>query len=81
MTLNLFYSLIEISCWKILWSIFSVILKDLSWEKFTSIEGRHLIMIVMNLVIALTILATLLVVHSLIGSGFAEFASGFSPAL
>ena len=38
-------------------------------------------MIVMNLVIALTILATLLVVHSLIGSGFAEFASGFSPAV
>ena len=35
----------------------------------------------MNLVITLTMLATPLVVHSLVGSGFAGFVSGLSPVV
>ncbi len=79
MTLNLFKSMIEIASWKIVWAILSVMLKALSWGKTTEIEGNYLTLIVMNFVISLCMIATPLVVRSIVGVGFTAFTSSLTP--
>lgn len=76
-TANLFRGLIEVACWKIVWAILGVMLASLSFGKMYLIEGSYPTVIVMNLVIAIAMLATPLLVRSLMGSGI----QGASPLL
>lgn len=68
-TVNLFRGLIEVACWKIVWAILGVMLASLSFGQMYYLEGAYVVVIVMNVVIAIGIIATPLLVHSLVGSG------------
>lgn len=76
-TANLFRGLIEVACWKIVWAILGVMLASLSFGEMYMIEGSYPTVIVMNLVIAIAMLGTPLLVRSLVGSGI----QGASPLL
>lgn len=77
LTVNLFRSLIEVASWKIVWSVLSVMLSALPYGNAYMADGNYLTVIVLNFVIALCMLGTPLVVHSLVGSGL----SGMTGAL
>ncbi len=79
MTINLFKSMIEIASWKVVWAILSVVLKSLSWADVFKLEGHYLTLIVANFVIALCMVATPLVVRSIVGTGFTAFTSSLTP--
>ena len=79
MTLNLFRGMVEIASWKVVWAILSLILKTLPWGKTIALEGNYLTLIVINFVIALSMMATPMVVRSLVGSGFTAFTSTLTP--
>ena len=79
MTVNLFRGMAEIASWKVVWSILSLILKTLPWGRTMALEGNYLTLIVINFVIALSMLATPLVVRSIVGSGFTAFTSSLTP--
>ncbi len=79
MTVNLFRSMVEIASWKIVWAILSLILKTLPWGETIAIKGNYLTLIVMNFVVALSMVATPIVVRSLVGSGFTAFTSSLTP--
>jgi hypothetical protein len=68
-TINLFKGLIEVASYKIVWAILSAMLTSLAFGQAYQADGGYLTVIVLNFVIALALLATPLLVHSLIGSG------------
>lgn len=68
-TANLYRGLIEVACWKILWAIMSAMLTSLSFGNIYRTDGSYLTLIVMNFVIAIALLFTPKVMHSLIGEG------------
>jgi hypothetical protein len=74
---NLFRSMCEVASWKICWAILSAMLTALSFGDIYRTEGAYLTLIVMNFVIAVAMLATPMMVHSLIGNGVA----GMAPAI
>ena len=76
-TTNLFRGMIEIACWKIVWAILGVMLASLSFGQMYLVEGSYITVIVMNVVIAIAMLATPLFVRSIVGSG----AQALSPML
>ena len=80
MTMGLFRSLAEIASWKIVWAVLSLMLKALPFGQMW-IEGGWITQVFMCLTISLCMLATPLVVKSLVGSGLTSFASGLSPAV
>jgi hypothetical protein len=68
-TVNLFKGLIEVACWKIVWAILGVMLASLSFGEMYKVEGSYVTVIVMNFVIAIAMIATPLIVRSLVNSG------------
>lgn len=76
-TANLFKGLIEVACWKIVWAILGVMLASLSFGEMYKVEGSYVTVIVMNFVIAIAMIATPLIVRSLVNSG----AHAASPML
>jgi hypothetical protein len=76
-TANLFRSMCEVASWKICWAILSAMLTALSFGNVYQTEGSYITLIVMNFVIAVAMLATPLMVRSIIGHGVA----GMAPAL
>lgn len=71
---NLFRSLIEVACWKIVWAIFGVILASLSFGEMYRVEGSYVTVIVMNVVVAFSILSTPIMVRGLMGAGIQSTA-------
>ena len=68
-TANLYRGLIEVACWKILWSIMSAMLTSISYGNIYQTEGSYLTLIVMNFIIAIALLFTPMIMRSLIGEG------------
>ena len=76
---TLFRSLFEIASWRIIWAILSAMLMALPFGQAYMADGNYLTVIVMNFVIAVSMLCTPLVVRSLVGSGLSGFLSSVGP--
>lgn len=74
-TVNLFKGMMEVASWKIVWAILGAMLTALSFGDAYQAEGNYLTLIVMNFVIAIAMLATPLMVKSLVGSGLQSMSS------
>jgi len=81
LTLNLFRSMIEVASWKIVWAVLSAMLAALPFGNAYMADGNYLTVIVLNFVIALCMLGTPLVVHSLVGSGLSGMSGALAPAV
>ena len=79
-TVNLFRGMCEVASWKIVWAILGAMLTALSFGEAYKAEGNYLTLIVMNFMIAVAMLATPLVVRSLVGSGLQSMSSTLGPA-
>lgn len=80
-TVNLFRSLTEVACWRIVWSVLSVMLKSLPFGTWYAMQGNYLTIAVLNFVIAICMIGTPFVVHSLVGSGLTSMTGGLSGAV
>ena len=69
LTKNLFRGLIEVASWKILWAVLSAMLASTSLANIYYVEGNHITLIVLNLVVAIAMLLTPLIVRSIMGEG------------
>ena len=78
-TLNLFKSMVEVASWKVIWAVLSAMLAALPFGNAYATSGNYLTVIVINFVIAISMLCTPLVVKSLVGSGFTAFADTLGP--
>lgn len=78
MTMGLFRSLIEIASWRVVWAVLSAILTALPFGQSYQVEGGYVTIAIINFVIAICMLGTPLVVHSLVGHGFASVAGTIS---
>jgi len=81
LTVNLFKSLIEVASWKIVWAVLSAMLTALPFGKAYLVDGNYLTVVVINLVIAIAMLGTPLVVRSLVGTGLSAMTSALGPAV
>jgi hypothetical protein len=81
-TRGLFQSLIEVSLWKIVWSCLSTLLWSMALSQINQPqeEINFLSAIVINLLLALSVLMTPQVVHSLISGGVSQLAGNLSMA-
>lgn len=79
-TLNLFRSLIEVASWNIVWAVLSAMLTALPFGNAYMADGNYLTVIILNVIIALAMIGTPLIVRSLIGSGLAAMAGSLGPA-
>jgi hypothetical protein len=79
-TANLFRGMVEVACWKIVWAILGAMLASLSFGEMYRSEGSYVELIVMNFVIAISMLATPMVVRSLVGSGLQSMSSTIGAA-
>jgi len=77
-TANLFRGMIEVACWKIVWAILGAMLLALNAGEMYRIEGSYITLVVMNFIIAIAMLATPMVVRSLVGSGLTAMAPAVS---
>lgn len=77
---NLFRAMCEVASWKIVWAILGAMLTALSFGEAYQAEGNYLTLIVMNFMIAVAMLATPMVVRSLVGSGLQSMSSTLGPA-
>jgi hypothetical protein len=66
---NVFKSMIEIASWKIVWAVLSAMMTSLAFGQAMSTDGNYLTVLLLNIVIALAMLGTPLVVKSLVGGG------------
>ncbi len=80
-TLNLFRSLIEVASWNVVWAVLSAMLTALPFGNAYMADGNYLTVIVLNLVIALAMLGTPLIVRSIIGSGLTAMTGSLGPAV
>lgn len=78
-TLNLFKSMIEVASWKVVWAVLSAMLSALPFGNAYATSGNYLTVIVLNFVIAISMLCTPMIVKSLVGSGFSAFADTLGP--
>ncbi|HPI39830.1 MAG TPA: hypothetical protein PLJ21_03450 [Pseudobdellovibrionaceae bacterium] len=74
-TVNLFKGMMEVASWKIVWAILGAMLTALSFGDAYKAEGNYLTLIVMNFIIAIAMLATPMMVRSLVGSGLQSMSS------
>jgi hypothetical protein len=74
-TINLFKGMMEVASWKIVWAVLGAMLTALSFGDAYKAEGNYLTLIVMNFVIAIAMLATPMMVKSLVGSGLQSMSS------
>ena len=79
-TVNLFRGMCEVASWKIVWAILGAMLATLSFGDAYRAEGNYLTLMVMNFIIAIAMLATPMVVRSLVGSGLHSMSSTLGPA-
>ncbi|MDZ4660415.1 MAG: hypothetical protein SGJ18_02220 [Pseudomonadota bacterium] len=79
-TKNLFRGMIEVASWKIVWAILGAMLASLSFGEMYRSEGSYVELIVMNFVIAIAMLATPMLVRSLINGGLTSMSSVIGPA-
>ena len=77
---NLFKGMIEVACWKIVWAILGAMLISLSFGDAYNREGSYIVIVVMNLVIAIAMLATPLLVKSIVNQGAQSMASGIGQS-
>lgn len=68
-TTNLFRGMIEVACWKIIWAILGVMLMSLSIGQMYQVEGSYITVMAMNIIIAVAMILTPILVHALVGSG------------
>lgn len=78
-TKNLYRSLIEVASWKIIWAVQSAMLTALSFGNIYRTEGSYITLMVLNLVIAIGMLFTPLIVKSLANEGVHSTAQAFGP--
>lgn len=79
-TKNLFKGMIEVASWKIIWAILGAMLASLSFGEMYRSEGSYVELIVMNFVIAIAMLATPMLVRSLVNGGLESMSSTIGPA-
>lgn len=79
-TANLFRSMCEVASWKICWAILSAMLTALSFGNIYQVDGSYITLIVMNFMIAVAMLATPMMVRSIVGHGVAAMAPAFGAA-
>lgn len=75
-TRNLFKGMIEVASWKIVWAILGAMISSLSFGNAFAVEGNYLVLIVMNFVIAATMLMTPKLVRSISEGGSHSISSG-----
>lgn len=78
-TLGLFKSLIEVACWPIVWAIFSVMLKSISFGNSEAATNSYLTLTVLNFVIAIALILTPFAIKGLVGGTFAAAATSLAP--
>ncbi len=79
-TKNLFIGMIEVSSWKIVWSILGAMLTALSFGDAYAAEGSYLTLVVMNFVIAAAMLMTPMIVRSISSGGVQSMSSKIGAA-
>lgn len=79
-TKNLFKGMVEVASWKIVWAILGAMLASLSFGDMYRSEGSYVELIVMNFVIAIAMLATPMLVRSLVNGGLESMSSTIGPA-
>ena len=79
-TANLFKGMIEVASWKIVWAILGAMLVSLNFGQAYQTEGSYLVLVVMNFVIAIAMLATPLLVKSLVNQGAQSMSQGLGQA-
>jgi hypothetical protein len=79
-TVNLFRSMMEIACWRVVWAVLSAMIKALPFGTWYAMDGNYLTLAVLNFVIAICMVGTPLVVHSLFSGSFTAMAGGLSGA-
>jgi hypothetical protein len=79
-TLNLFKSMLEIASWRVVWSVLSAMLKSLPFGTWYAMDGNYLTIAVLNFVIALCMIGTPLIVHSLVNGSFTAMTTGLTAA-
>lgn len=72
--INLFRSLIEVSSYKIIWAVLSVMIQSLAFGEAYAADGNYLTVIILNFVIAIALLGTPMIVRSLVGSGLSAMS-------
>lgn len=72
--INLFRSLIEVSSYKIIWAVLSVMIQSLAFGQAYAADGNYLTVIILNFVIALALLGTPMIVRALVGSGLSAMS-------
>ena len=77
---NLFRGMCEVASWKIVWAILGAMLSSLSLGDAYRAEGNYLVLIIMNFVIAISMLATPMMVRSLVGSGLQSMSGTLGTA-
>ena len=79
-TVNLFRGMCEVASWKIVWAILGAMLTSLSLGDAYRAEGNYLVLIIMNFVIAIAMLATPMMVRSLVGTGLQSMSGTLGTA-
>jgi hypothetical protein len=74
--INLFRSMIEVSSYKIIWAVLSVMIQSLAFGTAYAADGDYLTVIILNFVIAIALLGTPLIVRSLVGAGLSSMSQG-----
>jgi hypothetical protein len=77
---NLFKGLVEIASWKIVWAILGAMLTALSVASAYKMEGNYITLVVMNFVIAVSMLKTPSIVKSITSGGFHGMAKELGAA-
>ena len=77
---NLFKGLVEVASWKIVWAILGAMMTALSFGDAYKTEGNYITLIVMNFVIATSMLKTPTIVKSLVSGGFHGMAKEIGGA-
>jgi hypothetical protein len=80
---NLFKSMIEVACYKIVWAVLSAMIGALSFGNAFAADGNYLTVVLVNFIIALAMLGTPFVVKSLVGGGLTAMSEslGLGAAL
>lgn len=79
-TKNLFLGMIEVASWKIVWAILGAMLTSLSYGDAYKAEGSYLTLVVMNFVIAASMLMTPKMVRSISGGGVQTMSSNIGSS-
>jgi hypothetical protein len=82
-TTKLFRSLIEVCIWKIVWCCLSALLWSMALSKINdpATQVSFLTAIILNLMLALSVLATPIVTSAFLNSGVSTLANGFGNTL